>query len=286
MAARPSWEGHLRLSLVTCPVALWPATTEAETVRFNLINPKTNNRIRMKTVDAGTGEELSRGDLVKGFAIAKDEYVLLDKEDFESVKLESTRIIDIEKFVPRETIDRLYWDAPYHLVPAGKTGIEAFAVIREAMKRKGMVAIGRLVMSTRERVCAIEIEEEGLVLTTLRTAEEVRTLDEIGHPDLPKPNAQMLDIAEKIVAQQSGEFDPAEFTDRYEDALRALIDEKKKGKPVKPSKAREADDTNVIDLMAALKRSLQGDGPAERRKPTPARTKKAANTNRRKGRAA
>lgn len=286
MAARPSWEGHLRLSLVTCPVALWPATTEAETVRFNLINPKTNNRIKMKTVDAGTGEELSRGDLVKGFAIAKDEYVLLDKDDFESVKLESTRIIDIEKFVPRTSIDRLYWDSPYHLVPNGKTGIEAFAVIREAMKKKGMVAIGRLVMSTRERVCAIEIEEDGLVLTTLRTAEEVRQLDEIGHPELPKPDPQMLDIAEKIVAQQSGAFDPAEFTDRYEDALRALIEEKKKGRPVKSTKPREADDTNVIDLMAALKKSLQGDGPVERRKSTPARTKKAANTNRRKGRAA
>lgn len=286
MAARPSWEGHLRLSLVTCPVALWPATTEAETVRFNLINPKTNNRIKMKTVDAGTGEELSRGDLVKGFAIAKDEYVLLDKEDFESVKLESTRIIDIEKFVPRESIDRLYWDMPYHLVPNGKTGIEAFSVIREAMRRKGMVAIGRLVMSTRERICAIEIEEDALVMTTLRTAEEVRQLDEIGHPDLPKPDPQMLDIAEKIVAQQSGDFDPEEFTDRYEDALRALIEEKRKGKPVKSTKPREADDTNVIDLMAALKKSLQGEGPVERRKSTPARTKKAANTNRRKGKAA
>lgn len=285
MAARASWEGHLRLSLVTCPVALWPATTEAETVRFNLINPKTNNRIRMKTVDAGTGEELSRGDLVKGFAIAKDEYVLLDKEDFESVKLESTRIIDIEKFVPRASIDRLYWDAPYHLLPNGKTGIEAFAVIREAMRKRGMVAIGRLVMSTRERVCAIEIEEDALVLTTLRTTEEVRTLDEIGHPDLPKPDAQMLDIAEKIVAQQSGEFDPSEFNDRYEEALRGLIEEKKKGRPVKPMKAPEAD-TNVIDLMAALKKSLQGEGPVERRKPVPAKTKKAANTNRRKGRAA
>lgn len=265
MAARPSWEGHLRLSLVTCPVLLWSATTEAEAVRFNLINPKTNNRIRMKTVDAGTGEELSRSDLVKGFAIAKDEYVLLDKEDFESVKLESTRIVDIEKFVPRETIDRLYWDTPYHLVPAGKTGIEAFAVIREAMKRRGTVAIGRLVMSTRERVCAIEIEEDGLVLTTLRTAEEVRTLDEIGHPDLPKPNAQMLEIAEKIVAQQSGEFDPADFTDRYEDALRALIEEKKKGKPVRTKPVREEADSGVVDLMAALKKSLQGNGPARER---------------------
>ena len=264
MAARPSWEGHLRLSLVTCPVSLWSATTEAQTVRFNLINPKTNNRIRMKTVDAGTGEDLSRSDLVKGFAIAKDEYVLLDKEDFESVKLESTRIVDIEKFVTRETIDRLYWDMPYHLVPSGKTGIEAFAVIREAMKRKGMVAIGRLVMSTRERVCAIEIEEDGLVLTTLRTAEEVRRLDEIGHPDLPKPDPQMLEIAEKIVAQQSGEFDPNEFTDRYEDALRALIDEKKKGKPVK-AKVDKPEDSAVVDLMAALKKSLQGSGPERNR---------------------
>ena len=174
--ARPAWQGHLRLSLVTCPVALYPATTEAETVRFNLINPQTNNRIRMKTVDAGTGEEVSRADLVKGYAIAKDEYVLLDKEDFESVKLESTRIIDIEKFVARDSIDRLYWETPYHLLPDGKTGIEAFAVIREAMRQKKMVALGRLVMSTRERICALEIEEAGLLLTTLRTAEEVRDL--------------------------------------------------------------------------------------------------------------
>src|ERR1700739_1395898 len=128
MAVRPSWEGHLRLSLVTCPVALYPATTDAETVRFNMINPATGNRIRMKTVDAGTGDEVSRGDLVKGFAIAKKEYVLLDPEAFERVKLESTRIIDIEKFVPRASIDRLYWDTPYHLVPNGKTGLAAFAV--------------------------------------------------------------------------------------------------------------------------------------------------------------
>ncbi len=143
MAVRPSWEGHLRLSLVTCALSPYPATSEAETVRFNLINPATNNRIKMKTVDAGTGEEVSRGDLVKGFEIAKNEYVLLDREDFEKVKLESTRIIDIEKFVPADTIDRLYWETPYHLVPSGKTGIEAFAVIREAMNRKGMVAIGK-----------------------------------------------------------------------------------------------------------------------------------------------
>jgi DNA end-binding protein Ku len=264
MPARPSWEGHLRLSLVTCPVSLYPATTEAETVRFNLINPQTNNRIKMKTVDAGTGEEVSRGDLVKGYQIAKDEYVLLSKDDFESVKLESTRIIDIEKFVPRDGIDRLYWDTPYHLVPSGKTGIEAFAVIREAMKAKRMIAIGRLVMSTRERICAIEIEEDGLLLTTLRTAEEVRSLSDLSSPSLPKPDAQMLAIAEKIVDQQAGKFDPAEFVDRYEDALRALIEDKRKGKVIKPAKAAN-DDGKVVDLMAALRNSLKGTAaPRER----------------------
>lgn len=283
MAARPTWEGHLRLSLVTCPVALWPATTEAETIRFNMINPKTNNRIKMLTVDAGTGEEVSRGELVKGYQIAKGEYVLFDKEELDAVKIESTRIVDIEKFVPRASIDRLYWDAPYHLVPAGKTGIEAFAVIREAMRKQGMVALGRLVMSTRERICAIEIEEDALLLTTLRSEQEVRTIREIGHPDLPKADPKMLEIAEKIVAQQSGEFDPSEFADRYEDALRALIDEKRQGKPVKPKVTKE-ENTNVIDLMAALKRSLQGEAPAPRK--VAAKPKKAANTNRRKGKAA
>src|SRR3954466_2387885 len=196
MAARPSWERHLRLSLVTCPVARYPATTEAETVRFNLINPKTNNRIKMQTVDAGTGEEVSRGDLVKGFQVAKGEYVLFDKEELDAVKLESTRIIDIEKFVPRASIDRLYWDTPYHLVPSGKTGLEAFAVICEAMNRKGMVAIGRLVMSTRERICGIEIEEQGLRPTTLRTAEEVRDMAQMPAAPLPKADPQMLAIAE------------------------------------------------------------------------------------------
>jgi DNA end-binding protein Ku len=264
MPARPSWEGHLRLSLVTCPVALFPATSEAETVRFNLINPQTNNRIKMKTVDAGTGEEVSRGDLVKGYQIAKDEYVLLDKEDFESVKLESTRIIDIEKFVPRDGIDRLYWDTPYHLVPSGKTGIEAFAVIREAMKQKRMIALGRLVMSTRERICAIEIEDEGMLLTTLRTAEEVRDLAELPAPPLPKPDAQMLAIAEKIVDQQAGKFDPSEFVDRYEDALRALIEDKRKGRVIRPEKPAN-DDGKVVDLMAALRNSLQGAGTGRER---------------------
>jgi DNA end-binding protein Ku len=154
---------------------------------------------------------------------------------------------------------------PYHLVPAGKTGIEAYAVIRAAMAKQNMVAIGRLVMSTRERICAIEIEEGGLVLTTPRTAEEVRGIDEVALPDLPKPDPKMLQIAEKIVEQQSGDFDPSEFRDRYEDALRALIEDKRKGKPVGPQ--QPANDDKVVDLIAALKKSLEdgaGDGKRQR----------------------
>jgi DNA end-binding protein Ku len=274
MAARPSWQGHLRLSLVTCPVALYPATTEAETVRFNLINPQTGNRIRMKTVDAGTGEEVSRGDLVKGYEIAKNEYVLFEKDELDAVKLESTHTIDIEKFVPRESIDRLYWDQPYHMAPNGKTGVEAFAVIREAMHKEGMVALGRLVKSTRERICGLEVEEDAILLTTLRTAEEVRAVADINPADLPKPDSAMLDIARKIIEQQAGKFDPSEFRDRYEDALRELIEEKRKGQPVRPQQV-EASDTNVVDLMEALKRSLGAEGrqPPAR---APAREERAA----------
>ena len=174
MAARPSWEGHLRLSLVTCPVTLWAATSEAETVRFNLINPETNNRINMVTVDAGTREEVERGDLVKGFQVAKNEYVLFTKEELDLVETESTKILDIEKFMLRSSIDRLYLDTPYHPVPSGKAGVEALAVIREAMRKQQMVAIGRLVLSQRERLCTIEVEEDALQMTTLRTEAEMR----------------------------------------------------------------------------------------------------------------
>jgi len=276
MAARPSWEGHLRLSLVTCPVALYPATTEADTVRFNLINPQTNNRIKMKTFDAGTDEEVSRGELVKGFAIAKNQYILIDKEDLESVKLESTRIIDIEEFVPAASIDRVYWDSPYHLVPSGKTGIEAFAVIRAAMAKKNMIAIGRLVMSTRERICALEPRDDEILLTTLRTHEEVRQLSDVGPLDLPKPDPRMLEIAEKIVEQQRGTFDPTRFVDRYETALREVIERKRKGQPIAVS-APPADDNRVVNLMEALKRSLGAGASGElkaanRNKPAPSKT--------------
>jgi DNA end-binding protein Ku len=261
---RPTWEGHLRLSLVTCPVALYTATERTSEIHFNMINPKTNNRIRMQTVDAGTGKPVDRADLVRGFEVSKNKYILLDKEELDAVKLESTRIIDIEEFVDASSIDRIYWDEPYYLAPAGKTGIEAFAVIQAAMAKQEKVALGRVVLHTRERVCALEPRGTGILLTTLRTHDEIRDSSEIFDKNLPKPERGMLDIAEKIIEQQAAEFDPTEFKDRYEDALRELIARKKKGKIVATEPDEDEDDGKVVDLMEALKKSLKGGGAKRR----------------------
>lgn len=262
-AMRPTWEGHLRLSLVTCPVAIYTATERAADVHFNLINPKTNNRIRMQTVDAGTGKVVDRSDLVKGFAISKNKYVLFEPEELDAVKLESTRVIDIEEFVDASSIDRIYWDEPYYLAPAGRTGIEAYAVIRAAMEKQEKVALGRLVMHQRERICALEPREGGILLTTLRTHDEIRSTAEVFDRHLPKPDSRMLEVAEKIIAQQEAEFDPSEFKDRYEDALRDLIKRKAKGEEVVRSEEPEEAE-KVVDLMDALRRSLKGGGGPSR----------------------
>ena len=263
--ARPTWEGHLRLSLVTCPVALYSATERASDVHFNLINPKTNNRIKMQTVDAGTGEPVERSGLVKGYAVAKNQYILFDKDELDAMRLASTRIIDIEEFVPAGSIDRIYWDEPYYLAPSGKTGIEAYAVIQAAMRKQEKVALGRLVMHTRERICALEPRGEGILLTTLRTAKEIRSAEDIFDRDLPKPDSRMLAIAEKIIEQQEAKFDPSQFKDRYEDALRDLIERKKKGEELISTEEPEEDE-KVVDLMEALRKSLKGGGGPSRDK--------------------
>lgn len=257
MAARSSWGGHLRLSLVACPVSLYPATTSAHDVRFHLINPETGNRIRTKVFDAD-GEEVERKDLVRGFEIEKDEYILLTDEEIKSVRLESTRTIDIERFVDASEIDRIFWNDPYYLVPDGKAGVDAFTVIRTAMEQAGKVALARVVMGTRERIVAIEPRGAGMLLTTLRTHDEVRQSEEYfdGIPDR-KADAGMIEIAERIIAQKAGPFDPSEFKDRYEDALRALIESKRDGDGG-GTKAAPPREDNVIDLMEALRRSLEG----------------------------
>src|ERR1700761_2804623 len=270
MAYRPTWQGHLKLSLVTCPVALYTATNSAGDVHFNLINPKTNNRIKMITTDPDTGP-IDRSDLVKGYEVAKGEYILVTQDEINAVKLESTKTIDIERFVASDEIDRLYWDNPYYLAPDGKLAQEAFGVIRTAMETSGQIAIGRVVIGTRERVLALEPRGKGILAYTLRTDAEVRKPDEIfaGISD-KAPDKAMISIAEKIIEQQEGPFDPSKFVDRYEEALKALIEAKKRGH--KAAKVAEPKDTNVVDLMAALRASLGGKdkaGAKDTAKPAP-----------------
>ncbi|MBV8406482.1 MAG: Ku protein [Alphaproteobacteria bacterium] len=261
-AVRPTWEGHLRLSLVTCPVALYTATESTAEVHFHMINPKTHNRIRMQTVDAGTGKPVERSELVRGFEIAKNKYVLFDKDELDAVKLESTRTIDIAEFVDAAAIDRIYWDQPYYLAPSGRTGIEAYAVIRAAMQEQSRVALGRLVLHQRERMCALEPREHGMLLTTLRTHDEIRSSAEIFGHTVPRPDPRMLEIAEKIIEQQEAAFDPSQFKDRYEDALRELIERKAKGEDIVTGEEPEPEE-KVVDLMEALQRSLKGSaGPS------------------------
>jgi DNA end-binding protein Ku len=271
MPARPTWQGHLKLSLVTCPVSLYTATTRANDVSFHLINPETNNRIRMVTTDPETGP-VERSGLVRGYEVSKDEYVLFDDADFDKVRLESTKTIAIDQFVDAADIDRLYWDAPHYVVPDKGAGVEAFAVIREAMETQGKVAIGCLVLRGKERQVALEVRGKGLVAYTLRAHDEVRATEDY-FDDIPtvKADADMVEIAARIIGQKEAAFDPTQFHDRYDEALKAMIEAKKTGEGVVAS--AEPEETNVIDLMAALRNSLKGSaGPAARKAPA----KKAA----------
>lgn len=261
MAARPTWQGHLRLSLVTCPVALYTATQASGEVHFNLLHKDTHNRIRMIPTDPEKGP-VERKDLVKGFEYEKDSYIVVTQDEIDAVRLESTRTIDIERFVDAADIDRLYWDNPYYLVPDGKLALDAFSVIRDAMGKTKKVALARLVMHQRERLLGIEPRGKGLIAWSLRSNQEVRDVGDY-FDDIPahKGDKEMVAIAEKIIEQKQGPFDPSKFNDRYEDALRDLIAEKKKGKG-RTVKAEEPEDTNVVDLMAALKKSLEAKGGA------------------------
>jgi DNA end-binding protein Ku len=284
MASRPTWQGHLRLSLVSCPVALYPATQPGADVSFHLINPDTGNRIRMIATDPETGP-IERSDLVRGYEFDKDKHVVLTDEEIEGVRIESTRTIEIERFVDADAIDRLYWNTPYFLVPDGKLAAEAYGVILKGMEDANRIGIGRVQMHTRERLVALEARGPGIVATTLRSYDEVRKADDV-FDDIPKakPEKGMVEIAAKIVDQLSGDFDPEDFKDRYEDALHALIKAKLKGK-VKTITAPEPEDTPAGDLMAMLRKSLtQSTKPAPRRSAAgaaPAKRKSAAGARKR-----
>ncbi|HUE63156.1 MAG TPA: Ku protein [Rhizomicrobium sp.] len=255
LSSRPIWQGNLKLSLVSCPVALYGATDRSSDVSFHLLNPETNNRIRMIPTDPDTGP-VQRSDLVKGYEISKNHYVVLSNEELGAVRLETTKNIEIERFVDANDIDRLYWNVPYYLLPGEKAGMEAYSVIREALAETGRIALGRVVMHGRERLVALEPRDKGIIAYTLRMGDEVVQPDD-AFEDIPAahPPKQMVEIARKIIEQQKGPFQPEEFQDRYENALRDLIRRKEKGEKLVTAEPVEED--NVIDLMQALKKSLK-----------------------------
>ena len=265
MAPRANWKGFLRLSLVTCPVALYPATSDTEKVSFNQINRKTGHRIKYAKVDADTGEEVANEDIMKGYKIDTDTYIEVSKDELDDIALESTRTIEIDEFVPRSDIDGRYLIRPYYLVPDGKVGHDAFAVIRETIRTMDKVAIGRVVLTNREHIIALEPLDKGLMGTLLRYPYEVRSEKEY-FEDIQdvKITKDMLDLAKHIVEQKSGSFEPEQFEDRYEQALIDLINQKRNGQST-TAKAAPKSTGNVINLMDALKRSL-----ASEKQPAPA----------------
>jgi len=264
MPARPIWRGHLRLALVSCPVALWNARHDRAAIRFNLINPETGNRIRMVTQDAETGKELERRDLVKGYEFRKNQYLLLTDEDFDSVKVESSSVMTVEKFVETDSIDPVYYDAAYFLAPDGDAGRDVYAVLREAIEKTGKTALSRVVISQRERTIALRPAGEGLMAHTLYEDRDLNSSKERfdGLTQI-KTDPEMVQLATQLVQRQSGKYDASDLEDRYETRLRAMIDAKLKGEGVDMAEVAETTGSNVVDLMAALKRSLgQTERPA------------------------
>ena len=267
MAPRAYWKGYLKLSLVSCPVALFPASSEREKISFHQINKKTGNRIKYRKVDAETEDEVDSSDIVKGYEVGKGEYIELEPEELEAVAIESTRTIDIDEFVPKKEIDDLYLNNPYYLVPDGEVGQQAFAVIREAIRKEGMVALGRVVFTSREHVIALEPRGKGLLGITLRYPYEIRKedqyFDEIENEKIPK---DMLELASHIVDTKSGHFKPEKFEDDYENALKELLKKKRAGEKIEAPKEREP--AKVINLMDALRRSVSAErAGGVRRKP-------------------
>ena len=261
--ARPYWKGYLKLSLVSCPIALYTATSSSERVSFRQINKKTGNRLRQQLVDEVTREPVESEDKGRGYEYAKGAYILVDDEELDAVAIESTHTIDINAFVSRADVDERYLDSPYYIVPTDQVGQEAFAVIREAMRGKSMAALARVVLAKRERVIMLQPWDKGLMGTTLRYPYEIRDareyFDEIA--DL-KVAPDMLKLAEHIVQTKEAEFDPSQFVDHYEEAIVDMLKKKQAGVPA-PREQASSQPPNVINLMDALRRSIADEKPAK-----------------------
>lgn len=282
MPPRAYWKGLLKLSLVSCPVVLYPASTASERTHFHQINKETGHRLRQQMVDAETGDVVEKDQKGRGYELSKGKYVAIDQEDLDAVQIESSHTIEIDAFVPREEIDERYFEKPYFIAPDGKTGIEAFAVIRDAMKRQDKAALARIVLTNREHVIALRPLDKGLLGTTLRYPYELRDADDY-FDDIPSPriSKDMVDLAAHILDTKSAKFDPSQFKDKYETALKALVKRKASGKAIKaPEPEAKAD--NVVDLMGALRASLGRKKPASGRSTSAARRKTAKTPARRR----
>jgi DNA end-binding protein Ku len=269
MAPRAYWKGYLKLSLVSCPIALYPASSSSERVSFNRINKKTRNRLKQQLIDSETGEVVERDDIGRGYEVGKGEYLIVEDEEMEKVQIESTHSIDIDSFVPKSEIDNRYLDSPYYIAPTDKVGQEAFAVIRDTIRDKGMVALARVVLARREHVVMLEAFDKGLLATTLRYPYEVREADAYFEdvPDLKLPK-EMKDLAAHIVDSKAAHFEPKTFEDRYENALVEMLREKQAGRVIQAPKPQES--PRVINLMDALRASIGQEG---KKKPAAASTK-------------
>ncbi len=264
MAPRAYWKGSLKLSLVSCPVALYPATTAVEKTRFHMINTETGNRLRQQMVDEETGDVVESDQKARGYEISRGKYVEIEKEELDAVQIESNHTIDIDSFVPRDEIDQRFLNHPYYIVPDGKAGVDAFAVIRDAMKDRDRVALARIVLTNREHVMAIESFEKGLLATTLRYPYELRDAEDyFDGIKSPKVSKDMIELAVHILDTKAAHFDPSKFKDEYETALKKLVKRKAAGKPIKAAKP-EQKPSNVVSLMDALKQSVKGKTAARR----------------------
>lgn len=267
MAPRSFWKGYLKLSLVTCPVAMVPAISEGEKVRFHTLNRKTSNRVVSQYVDAVSGKPVAEDNEVKGYPRGEDDYVLLEEEELEAVALESTRTIDINMFVPADSVEWIWYDTPHYLTPDDPVGEEAFAVIRQAMASTGTVGISRLVMYRRERAVMLEPRDRGIVLWTLRYGDEVRDAEDyFGDIDAAKPDAKLLGMVKKLIDERTKPWTAKMADDPVQERLLDIIAAKKKGrKPKKAAEPQVESGGNVINIMDALRKSLSSEGKSKRR---------------------